>query len=182
MKGNDRFKIILAVMAVLICVLLFVVGYLIGDAHGRKTAAALSAASQGRELRDTVVNKDNVNRVSRDLDKGVKKGPGSYEVIMNTEWVFNDSGTEAGNAYIENGRDNTNTVRFLLSLEDKPDEILYTSDEIPVGDSISGIVLKKPVPSGRNKAVITYQLLDDEGSVLGEVKAGVTLVYEEAGK
>jgi hypothetical protein len=117
-----------------------------------------------------------VDRVSQDLEGKVKKRPGSYEVIMNTEWVFDTAGTECKNAYIENSRDNTNTVRFLLTLEDKPDDILYTSDEIPVGDRITGIRLSKPVPSGRNKAIVTYQLLDDEGEKLGEVKAGVVLV------
>ena len=98
---------------------------------------------------------------------------------MNTEWIFDDTGKESFNAYVENSRDNSNTVRILLSYEDQPDKILYTSDELPVGDKLQGIKLDDSLPKGRSKAIVTYQLLDDEGGTVGEVKAGVTLVYEE---
>lgn len=179
MKGNYRFKIILAVMAGLICFLLFITGYLIGEAQGRKKVTTTAEASQDKELRSRVVNKKNIDEFSESIDERVKKRPGSYEVIMNTEWFFDDNGMESDNAYVENSKDNTNKVRFLLSLEDKPDDILYTSDVIPVGDRISGIQLDRPVPSGRNRAIVTYQLLDEEGYMLGEVKAGVTLVFGE---
>lgn len=176
MKGIDKIKIILAVMGVLICGLLFLAGFLIGDAHGRKAAAA--SVVHEKELRGTVVNKDNVNDVSTEPDK-VRNAPATYEVIMNTEWKFDNTGRESFNAYVENSRDNNTTVRFVLSFEDQPDKILYSSDKIPVGGSLRGIRLEDELPKGRSKAVVTYQLLDDEGSTVGEVKAGVTLVYEE---
>lgn len=176
---NDKTqRILLISMLGLIVVLMCVSCYLLGVAHGRSEIAEVSDESGGRELRSTVVNKDNMDNVSAGLN-GHKNGPQSYEVIMNTEWEFGDDGTKSLNAYVENSRDNNSTVYFKVALESQPDKILYRSPEIKVGDKLKGIELNEAVPKGRNKAVVTYSLLDDRGRTTGEVKAGVMLVYGE---
>lgn len=174
---NKIQRIVLIVMLGVIAILMCVSCYLLGVAHGRGEVADISDNIGERELRSTVVNKDNVNDVSAGME-GRRHGPQSYEVIMNAEWEFDD-GIQSANAYVENSRDNNNTVRFTVALEAQPDKILYSSPEIPVGGKQKGIKLSEAVPKGRNKAVVTYLLLDDRGKTTGEVKAGVTLVFGE---
>ena len=145
---------------------------------GRTEIAEITDNVDEHEFRRTVINKDNVDDVSTGSE-GRRSGPQSYEVIMNTEWEFSDDGTYSANAYVENSRDNSNTVRFTITPEGQPDRILYYSPEIPVGNKLSGISLMEPIPKGRNKGVITYLILDDRGKTTGEVKAGVTLIYND---
>ncbi len=176
---NDKTqRILLISMLGLIVVLMCVSCYLLGVAHGRSEIAEISDDMSERELRSTVVNKDNLDNVSAGFN-GHRNGPQSYEVIMNTEWEFADDGKRSLNAYVENSRENNNTVYFTIALESQPDKALYRSPEIRVGDKIKGIELNEAVPKGRNKAIVTYLLLDDRGRTTGEVKAGVTLVYGE---
>lgn len=178
MTDNKRFRIVLAVMIGLAVVLLCTVFYLLGLAHGRKEAAVSTTISES-EKRDRVVNKDNIDSISESNKEAVKRGPVSYEVIMNTEWIFSQDGRTASNVYVENNRENHNPVIFTLAFEDDPDNILYTSDVIPVGGSLKGIELDESIKKGKSRAVVTYRLLDDEGNPVGDVKAGVTLVFEE---
>ena len=63
------------------------------------------------------------------MENKKKYGPQNYEVIMNTDWNFDKTGKQAENAYVENSRENSNTVRFTLALEDQPDNIIYISPE-----------------------------------------------------
>lgn len=177
MNGKTQ-NIILITMLGLIVILLCVSCYLLGVAHGRSEAAEITGNVGERELRSTVVNKDNVDNVSAGFE-GRKRGPQSYEVIMNTEWEFGEDGMQSINAYVENSRDNNNAVRFTVALEDRPDKILYRSSEIPLGGKVTDIKLSEPVPKGRSKAIVTYMLLDERGKSTGEVKAGVTLVFKE---
>lgn len=176
---NDKtYKTVLGVILGVIWILMCVSCYLLGVARGRGEAAVISDNYGERDLRSTVVNKDNVDNVSAGLE-GHRGGPQSYEVIMNTEWEFGNGGTQSLNAYVENSRDNYNTVRFTIALDSQPDKVLYRSPEIPVGTKLTDIKLNEAIPKGRNKAVVTYMLLDDRGKTTGEVKAGVTLVYSE---
>lgn len=176
--GDRTYKIVLGSILGVIWILMCVAFYLLGVAHGRGEAAGISDNIGEQEIRSTVVNKDNVDNVSAGME-GRRSGPQSYEVIMNTEWEFMEGGIQSRNAYVENSRDNNNTVKFTIALESQPDRILYKSHEIPVGGKLTDIVLSEAVPKGRNKAVVTYLLLDDRGKTTGEVKAGVTLVYSE---
>ncbi len=174
---NKIQKIVLTAMLGVIMVLLCVSCYLLGVAHGRREVADLSENTGAGELRSTVVNKNNMDNISAGFE-GRRNGPQSYEVIMNTEWEFDEDGIRSLNAYVENSRDNHNTVYFTIILEKEPDKIIYRSPEIPVGSKLTDIKLNGAIPKGRNKAVVTYSLLDDRGKVAGEVKAGVTLVNE----
>ena len=173
---NKKQNIMLIALLSVIVILMCVSCYLLGVAHGRSEIADLSDNIGERELRSTVVNKDNVDNVSAGME-GRRNGPQSYEVIMNTEWEFGSDGMQSKNAYVENSRDNSNTVRFTVALEDQPDRILYRSPEIPVGSKIKDIKFIEEVPNGHNKAVVTYEILDDRGKKTGEVKAGITLVH-----
>ncbi len=169
--------VILGVMLGVIWILMCVSCYFLGVARGRGEAAAVVDNIGDKELRSTVVNKRNVDEVSAGIEPSVKKGPQSYEVIMNAEWEFASDGMEALNAYVENSRDNYNTVRFRVVPEDDTDTVLYSSPDIPVGGKLTAIKLTQPLTSERSKAIVIYSLLDDRGRVTGEVKAGVTLVW-----
>ena len=176
---NDKIqRIVLTSMLVIIIILICISCYLLGVARGRSEIAEISDEFSEHELRSTVVNKDNLDNVSAGFN-GHRNGPQSYEVIMNTEWEFADDGKRSSNAYVENSRENNNTVYFTIALESQPDKTIYRSPEIRVGEKLKGIVLSEAVPKGRSKAIVTYRLLDDRGRTTGEVKAGVTLVYGE---
>ena len=174
---NRTYRIILFAILGVIWILMCASCYLLGVEHGRGEIADAAAEAEESDLRSTVATKDNVDRVAQELEGSVY-GPQTYEVIMNTEWVFKDGDLEASNAYVENSRDNENTVRFSVALQEQPDKVLFVSKELPAGSKTTKIKLAEALPKGRHKAVVTYSLLDDRGRVTGEVKAGVTLVAE----
>lgn len=179
------YKIILAVMLAVILILTCIIICLVITSKGKKDEAAKPDVSHYEEQpeeadqssRGVVVNKDNAEEIAADLDQNSPR-PQSYEVIMNTKWLFED-GINSTNAYVQNSRDNNNDVVFTIALEENPDKPVYTSDIITIGSSIKGISLKETIPEGEHKAVVTYKLLDENGGIAGEVRAGVTLVREE---
>ncbi len=175
---NKTYKIVLGAILGVIWILMCTSCYLLGVAHGRSEAALVSDNLGRKELRSTVVDKDNIDDVSAGLE-GRRNGPQSYEVIMNTEWEFDEDGIRSLNAYVENSRDNHNTVYFTIILEKEPDKIIYRSPEMPVGSKLTDIKLNGAIPKGRSKGIVTYSLLDDRGKASGEVKAGVTLIRGE---
>lgn len=173
--NNRLYKTVLTGMLAVIVVLLCVSCYLLGVAHGRSEIAEISEDLDRAAPQRTVVNKENIDKVAAGMKKKTDR-PQNYEVIMNTEWVFDESGMAATNAYVENSHDNSNTVRFTLTLESEPDSAIYISPEIKVGERFRDIKLSSPLPEGSSRAVVTYQLLDESGRISGEVKAGVTLI------
>ena len=172
---NRFFRIILAGLLGVIIILLCISCYLLGVAHGRSEIADITEEVDQDTPKRSVVTKKNVDNVAAEMKKRSGR-PQNYEVIMNTEWIFDESGTVTTNAYVENSHDNNNTVRFTLALESQPDTVIYISPEIKTGERFRDIKLSSPVPEGKNKAIVTYRLLDEDGGTCGEVKAGVILV------
>ena len=130
-------------------------------------------------LRDRIAVEENLASVEREMERSKSAGPQGYEVIMNTEWVFSTDGeTPSGKAFVENGRDNNNAVYFYVTLEEEPEEVLYTSPVLEVGDKIQSFALDKTPPIGTYRGIVTYCLLDETGSVTGQVNAGVVIRVE----
>ena len=104
-----------------------------------------------------------------------------YEAVLNTKWYFKtEDNTYASNAYVENSRYNKCKVRCEVALVDSPDEIIYTSKDLAVGDKVRGIRLDKKLADGIYEATVTYKILDDFGNETGNVKTGITLYIGEA--
>lgn len=104
-----------------------------------------------------------------------------YEAVLNTNWYFNtEDNTYASNAYVENSRYNKCRVRFTVALTESPDEILYRSKDLKVGDKVRGVKLDKKLADGVYDATVTYRILDDNGNETGNVKTGITLYIGEA--
>ena len=140
------FKIFLITAMCIICVLLCVVSYLLGAAHGRKQAALalkayVSEKAKTSEKRSTIASRDTVDSVAEEMDRRKPIAPQSYEVVMNTEWLFSADEEFSSNAYVENSRENECPVRFEVALADAPEEVLYRSPELSVGESLSEIGL-----------------------------------------
>ncbi len=186
MMGDISYKTILGIMVGIICALLCVISFILGTAHGKKQAfEALGVQDgfdddgSGARKRSAVASMDNIDEVSEELNRERPKAPKSYEVVMNTEWTFPSGGSKASsNAYVENNIENENKVYFSVALDASPDEIIYTSPVLSVGERLKDISLDKVPGRGRHKATVIYHLLDDEGNEAGEVKAGVVIVIE----
>ncbi len=187
MMDKHFYRIFLGASLGIICVLLCVISYLIGAAHGRRqvyNSIAQSESSVGgqdeeAEKRSTIASRDTVDAVAESLERKKPAAPQSYEIVMNTEWVFSsEKGIPSENAYVENSRENECAVRFVVALDSSPEDILYRSPRLSPGDKLTDIILEKTLPPGTNKATVTYYMLDENGQETGEVKAGVTLRVE----
>ena len=105
----------------------------------------------------------------------------NYEAVMNTAWLFPDKENMIStNAYVENSRYNKCPVRFKVSLAGSPDDYIYISRDLPVGERQYGVTLQDSLPDGAYEAVVTYYMLDGRGNETGSVKTKVTLYVGEA--
>ena len=120
--------------------------------------------------RPTVISEDNIEDFINQMDEPVPDG--SYEVVMNTEWIFKDN---KSNAYIENSINNTRTVYFDLFLSDTQ-EMVYSSPYIPVGEKIQGFVLDADLEVGEYSGRVTYYLVDEENEIVSELS--VSVIFE----
>lgn len=128
--------------------------------------------------KNVVVTPDNIEEVISKLSEEAKTPQGSYEVRMSTTWKFEDGKAASETAFVENVPNNRNTVYFVICLKDTEEEI-YKSPYIPVGSSLSNIVLDKPLDKGTYNAVMTYYLVDDSNKDVSRVSVGLTLIIEQ---
>jgi flagellar basal body-associated protein FliL len=157
-KISKKNLIIITVTSVVIIMLIAIILYLVfqkdkGDA---------------KDTRPTVVTKDNVDDVIDSMNSTVKDG--SYEVTMNTEWIFNK---KSSNAYVENSTYNTRTVYFDVNLADSG-KLVYSSPYIPVGEKIQGFSLDSKLKPGKYNAIVTYHLVDDNKKEVSKLSITVT--------
>lgn len=108
-----------------------------------------------------VVTEDNVDEIIAQLDDSERTPIGSYEVVMNTKWTFEDTNSSSSNAYVENSVNNQNTVYFTITPENDTDNIVFTSPNIPVGGKLRNIKLEKPLKKGTHNMLLKYHLLDE---------------------
>jgi len=120
------------------------------------------------DTRPTVVTQDNVDEVIAAMDGPVQDG--SYEITMNTEWIFDKKSSDA---YVENSTSNSRTVYFDVSLADTK-ELVYSSPYIPVGEKIQGFALDSKLEPGTYDAFVTYHLVDDNKKEVSNLAVTVT--------
>lgn len=122
-----------------------------------------------------VVTPENVEEIISQLDAEEHTPIGSYEVIMNTDWVFPDGASPSDNAYVENSVNNQNTVFFTIALETDKETDIYDSPFIEPGSYMEDIQLDVELPAGRYNAVLTYHLVDEQEKEISHVSVNVTL-------
>ena len=124
--------------------------------------------------RNVVVNEQSAEDVMAGLDEQDVTSVGSYEVKMNSNWIFEDGSSASENAYVENVKNNTNPVYFDIARSDN-NETIYESPILPLGSHLEKIALDKPLEAGSYDCVCTYYLLDEENNPVSQVSVTVSI-------
>lgn len=107
-----------------------------------------------------------------------KAAAGTYDVCMNSNWVFSDARSASENAYVENITTNTNTVNFIVKRDDTGDTI-YESPYIPVGSSLEKIKLNdESLSKGTYPCTLTYHLVDEQHIDISTLNISISVVIE----
>lgn len=128
---------------------------------------------------NNVVTPDNVDEVISQMEEDAKTPAGSYEVSMNTNWIFPDGASASTNAYVENAITNQNTVYFTIALADSGENDIYKSPYLEIGSQLTDIKLDSAPPQGTYDAIITYHLVDDAFDELSSVSMYMTITIEK---
>lgn len=154
-----------AAVVIVIAVLLGIICYLM---LGKE-------AEQDERSYNRVVTPDNVEEIISQLDEQEYTPIGSYEVKMNTNWIFPDGESPSSNAYVENSVNNRNTVFFTIALDTDPDTDIYDSPFIEPGSYMESVQLDGDLDAGVYEAVLTYHLVDEQEEEISQVSIGITL-------
>lgn len=115
----------------------------------------------------------------RNLQEEVNKAveAGMFNVFMNTDIVF-ENGNEKGNLLIQNVETNPNPVFVEIYLKDTYD-LIYKSDEIPVGYKIEEGSLSKSLDKGTYKCVAYFNVINEESKeVVNRIGLNVKLTIQ----
>lgn len=162
-KEASKTNIVMIVVIIAIAIVLIVA-----------LALVLTRQSAEAERRNVVVTPDNVEEILSDMQEQ-KVQAGRYEVTMNTTWNFDKGDSSSSNAYVENSTANTNDVYFDIVLSDTG-ETIFTSPTIPVGSHLESITLDTPLDKGTYDCVLTYHLLDEEGTAVSKLNISLSIV------
>lgn len=126
---------------------------------------------------NVVVTPDNVEQIAEQMDKSQYTPVGSYEVNMNSDWVFANGAAASSNAYVGNSINNTNSVYFTVTLN-SDSSVVLTSPVIPVGSHLENIKLDAELAKGTYGAVLKYFLLDSSGKEISNVSVAINLTIQ----
>ena len=171
-KKNNSIKYILVACGVVIVALLVVVIVLLINNNSDKDSKDIE------NKRNVVVNEENAEEVIAELDEQETTPIGSYEVKMNSNWVFEDGSSASENAYVENVKNNTNPVYFDIVRSDN-NETIFESPILPLGSHLEKITLDKKLEAGTYDCVCTYHLLDEQDKSVSQVSISVTIVVKK---
>ncbi len=158
-------------LIIVIIIAIIIIGVLIG------IIVKLLPKGEGKAY-NNVVTPDNVDEVISQMEEDAKTPVGSYEVSMNTDWVFPDSNSASTNAYVENSVSNRNTVYFTIALADNEEEDIYKSPYLEIGSHLNDIKLDSAPVQGVHDAIITYHLVDDEFNETSSLSMYMTITIE----
>ena len=113
------------------------------------------------QIPNSVVTEDNVEEIMQGINDENLTPPGSYELSMTTEWTFKNGDAVSEDAFIENVKDNQNSVYVTIVIRDTGEEI-YKSPILKRGSHIENIKLDKALEKGLYDCVCTYHLLNKE--------------------
>jgi hypothetical protein len=163
-QGNRSTIIILITAIVVVCILAGVILFLL--------------SGKDSQVYNAVVTPDNVEEVIDQQSQEDYTPIGSYEVNMNTDWVFPDGASASTNAYVGNNTSNQNTVFFTIALTDDERQI-YESPLIPPGSHLEDLKLDEDLDAGTYGAVLTYHLVDEENQEISSVAVNITITIEQ---
>ncbi len=173
-KGGKGWVIVSVLMVIVIAMLVGIILYLL---QSQKTSQQLESAEALPQQRNVVVAPENVDEVIAQMQEEEKTPAGSYEVTMNTHWIFPDGKSVSPNAFVENSTSNTNMVYFTIVLDDSGEEIFH-SPYLELGAQLKDISLDKELEQGDYNAIITYHLVDDDFNELSNVSMYMTISIE----
>lgn len=129
--------------------------------------------------RPRVMNESNYKQISEEMEDQVQEG--YFETYMNTDWTFPDGTSESTNAILGNSPNNKKPIRCEVLLADT-EEVIYSTDVLPVGAELPPFKLDVDLDAGTYDAVCMVYLLDeeDDGSYTEYSNAGfgVTITVE----
>lgn len=155
------------------CMFFFMAGVLAVNADAVGADTSLSTEKK----RDRLVTEENVSEYGA-WDEEEEYGPLTYEAVMNTEWIVDGKTGLCENAYIENSKENANSVILRVFVGDE-EALVYESPVLKVGNTIKTLSLSKKLDAGTYPAVARYFLLSDIGKELGSVSVGINIVVGE---
>lgn len=160
-------KLIIAII-VIVCVLVGIILYLVLGKDAKPES------KQGPT--NHVVTPDNIDDLLAQMAAEDKTPLGSYEVTMTSDWEFENGSAVSSNAYVENKKNNQNTVYFTIEREDNG-SVIYKSPYLPVGSSLENIKLDTSLAAGVYDTVMTYHLVDEENQEVSTVSLalGITI-------
>lgn len=159
-KGGKIVLILCIIIIAVLCVIIYLL---------------LHKDEDEKPKRSVLVNEENVEQVLSEIEDRVPAG--SYEVIMNSTWNFENGTASSKDAYVANSTANQNPVYFEVTRSDT-EETIFESPIIPVGSQMNDITLDEDLPAGTYECILTYHLLDDEEETVSTVKIGLTIVIE----
>lgn len=164
-KKNKKALIAVIIVAiVIICTLIGIIVYLL--------------THEEEKPYNNVVTPDNVDEIVSQMEESEKTPVGSYEVSMNTNWLFPDGDSPSTNAFVENVANNQNTVYFTIALTENKDEDIYKSPYLMIGSHLNDIKLDTSLSKGLHDAIITYHLVDEDLNDLSSVSMYMTITIE----
>lgn len=126
-----------------------------------------------------VMNEANYKEISEEMEDQVREG--YFETYMNNEWTFPDGTSESSNAILGNSPNNKKPIRCEILLADT-EEVIYSTDVLPVGTELPPFKLDVDLDAGTYDAVCMVYLLneEDDGSYTDYSNAGfnVTITVE----
>lgn len=158
LKKKKRKKIIIAVCILLIIIAAIIIYFL---------------------TRPKRMTEGNYKQIMEEMENEVQEG--YFETYMNTEWTFPDGTSETTNAILGNSPNNKKPIRCEVMLTET-EEVVFTTDVIPVGAELPPFKLDKDLDAGTYDAVCRVYLLDeeDDGTYTDYSNAGfnVTITVE----
>lgn len=105
------------------------------------------------------MNEGNYKQIMEDMDSQVQEG--YFETYMNTEWTFPDGNSETTDAVLGNSPNNKKPIRCEILMADT-EEVLYSTDVLPVGAELPPFKLDVDLDAGTYDAICMVYLLDEE--------------------
>ena len=164
-KRSGSTKVLVIIFGIIIVVLAGVVVWLLSGKESK--------------VYNTVVTPDNIEEIVAQLGEDDFTPMGSYEVIMNTDWTFEDGYSPSFDAYVKNAETNQSTVYFTIALANDPDTDIYESPLIPVGSYMEDISLEGAIKdAGVYNAILTYHLVDEDNEEISTVSVNITITIK----
>ena len=98
-----------------------------------------------------------------------------FDTYMNMSWSFQSGSVLSSNAVIGNSPNNNYAFWFSVSLVNVGD-VIFTSGLVPVGTELSYVRLDAMLPAGEYVAVVSINIINDDGWPVGVVSVPINLI------